>query len=228
MNDYLTRSKQLLGEEAINSLADKCVLVIGLGGVGGTAFEALVRSGIKHFIIIDHDKVDASNLNRQLLYTSKDIGRVKVDAAKERALSIVTDLDITTINEFIDIKTIENFKNFKIDYIVDAIDKIPSKIAIVNFARSLHIKVITSLGMGNRIDPEKIILTTLDKTENDPLAKKLRSEFRKEGIPLKEINVVFSKEEPLIKDREISSMIMTPSTAGLLIAKKVITDLIKG
>ena len=224
MDNYLTRSKSLLGENVIDSFKDKTIMVIGLGGVGGTAFEALVRSGFKKFIIVDHDKVDVTNLNRQLLYTHNDVGRVKVEVAKERALQITNDLDIQIYPEFIDTNSLEKFNNFQIDYIIDAIDKIPSKIAIVKFAKEQNIKFIVSLGMGNRIDPEKVKITRLDKTENDPLAKKLRNEFRKENIDLKGINVVFSNEDPLVKQVTISSMMMVPSTAGLLIAKKVITD----
>ena len=224
MDNYLNRSKLLLGGDVIKSFENKTIMVIGLGGVGGTAFEALVRSGFKSFIIVDHDKVDETNLNRQILYTKKDVGRYKVDVAKERAVSIVPDLKIETFAEFIDINTIQNLSNFKIDYIVDAIDKIPSKISIVKFALERNIKFVISLGMGNRIDVTKVSLTRLDKTENDPLAKALRLTLRKEGIDLKKVNVVFSKENPIIKDKVISSMMMVPSTAGLLIAQKVITD----
>ncbi len=226
MNKYLDRTSKLIGEDALEKIASKTILIIGLGGVGGTAFEALVRSGFKSFIIVDGDKVDETNLNRQVLYTLKDVGVDKSEAAAQRALSICPDLKIEKYNEFIDANSIQKFKNFKIDYIVDAIDKIPSKIAIVNFANERHIPIIMSLGMGKRLDPELVTLTRLDKTENDPLAKKLRRELRKNNIPL-EINVVFSKENQLVKSQEIASMMMVPSTAGLLIAKKIIKDILE-
>ncbi len=228
MSDYLSRTKTLLGDSVVESFKDKAIMIFGLGGVGGTAFECLVRSGFKSFIIVDFDKVDVTNLNRQILYTSKDIGKNKVDIAKQKALSINPDLKIEIYNEFVDNQTIQKFKNSKIYYIVDAIDKIPSKIAIVKFAQENNIKMIMSLGMGNRVDPEKVTLTRLDKTSNDALAKKIRSELRKENIDLKTINVVFSKEEPLVKSNVVSSMMMVPSEAGLLIAKQIINDLSKG
>lgn len=227
MDRYLERTISLIGEQAVNRVSSKTIMVIGLGGVGGTAFEALVRSGFKNFIIVDGDVVDESNLNRQILFTKKDVGRSKAIVAKEKALSICEDLAIQEYHEFIDENSIQKFENFKIDYIVDAIDKIPSKIAIVNFAKNHNIPFIVSLGMGNRLDPEMVTITRLDKTENDPLAKKLRGEFRKAGIPLKDINVIFSKEAPLVKSTTISSMMMVPSTAGLLIAKKIIKDIME-
>ena len=227
MDKYLERTSSLIGEESLKKIQSKTIMVIGLGGVGGTAFEALVRSGFKSFIIVDGDTIDETNLNRQILFTKNDVGRYKAIVAKERALSICPDLNIENFNDFIDINSIEKFKNFKIDYIVYAIDKIPSKIAIVNFARNRQIPLIMSLGMGKRIDPEEVCITRLDKTENDPLAKKLRGELRKENIPLKEINVIFSKENPLNNSNVIASMMMVPSTAGLLITKHIINDIIK-
>ena len=226
MDSYLTRTNMLLGEDNVLSLQDKTIMVIGLGGVGGTAFEALVRSGFKKFIIVDFDKVDVTNLNRQILYTNEDVGKVKVEAARDRALKISPELDIQVFNEFIDTNSLEKFNNFKIDYIIDAIDKIPSKIAIVKFAQKQNIKFLVSLGMGNRLDPSKVMITRLDKTENDPLAKKIRSILRKEDIDLKAVNVVFSKEDPLVKSSIVSSMMMVPSTAGLIIAKYVLSTIL--
>lgn len=222
MDDYLTRSKQLLGGEVIDNFVDKTILIFGLGGVGGTSFISLVRSGFKKFIIVDKDVVEPSNLNRQLLFLSTDIGKDKVEVAKNYALNIASDIVVESFKMFVDSSTISVFENMKIDFIVDAIDFIPGKIAITKFAISHSIPFILSLGMGNRINPEDVTLTTLNKTTNDPLAKKLRYEFSKENIPLNDINVVFSKEEPIIKLPKPSSMIMVPSAAALLIAKYVI------
>ena len=219
MSTYLDKSIQLLGEECIKSLGDKTVLVIGLGGVGGTALEALARSGIRKFVLIDFDVVDVTNLNRQILYTKADVGRNKVDVAKERLLKINPNFEIETLNKKIEESTLDDVELGKIDFIVDAIDYIAGKLHIIEFAIKHKIPFITSLGMGNRLNPEDVCLTKLNKTENDPLAKKLRYEVKQKGLDLKDVNVVFSKEIPLIKSPKPASMMMVPSTAGLIIAK---------
>ena len=222
MNDYLDRSKQLLGEDRINALADKVILVIGIGGVGGTALEALARSGFKKFILIDSDVVDTSNLNRQILFTAKDIGKEKVFVAKERLLSINPNFEVKTIVSKIGNTKLERLNLGKIDFIVDAIDYVEGKLHIYEFAQQNNIPFISSLGMGNRFNPEYVTLTNLNKTENDPLAKKIRYLAKQKGLDLKAIPVVFSKEVPAIKSPKPTSMIMVPSTAGLLIAKYVL------
>ena len=226
MKTYLDKSIQLLGEEKIKTLGDKTVLVIGLGGVGGTALEALARSGIKKFVLIDFDKVDETNLNRQVLYTKKDIGRNKVDAAKERLLMINPEFEIKTLYVKVEESTLSVLNLSNVDFVIDAIDYIPGKLHIIEFSIKNKIPFITSLGMGNRLNPEDVVLTKLNKTENDPLAKKLRYEAKQRGIDLKEINVVFSKEIPLINSPKPASMMMVPSTAGLLIAKYVLTTIL--
>ena len=226
MSTYLDKSIQLLGEQNIKSLESKVILVIGLGGVGGTALEALARSGFKKFILIDCDKVDESNLNRQILYTRNDIGKNKVDAAKEHLLKINNEFEIKTINTKVEETTLDELKLGKIDFIIDAIDYIPGKLHIIEYSLRSKIASISSLGMGNRLNPEEVILTRLNKTENDPLAKKLRYEAKQKGLDLKEINVVFSKEVPLIKSPKPASMMMVPSTAGLIIAKYVLSTIL--
>lgn len=226
MSTYLDKSIQLLGEDRIKSLGEKTVLVIGLGGVGGTALEALARSGVKNFVLIDFDKVDESNLNRQILYTMADVGKNKVDVAKDHILKLNSNLSVTTFNTKVEETTLDNLKLGKVDFIVDAIDYIPGKLHIIEFAIKNKIPFITSLGMGNRLNPEDVCVTKLNKTENDPLAKKLRYEVKQKGLDLKEVNVVFSKEIPLIKSPKPASMIMVPSTAGLLIAKYVLSTIL--
>lgn len=226
MSTYLDKSIQLLGEEKIKSLGEKTILLIGLGGVGGTALEALARSGIKNFVLIDFDKVDNSNLNRQILYTSVDVSRNKVDVAKERILKICSEINIRTLNTKIEENTLNNIGLGKVDFIIDAIDYIPGKLHIIDFSLKNKIPFITSLGMGNRLNPEDVCITKLNKTENDPLAKKLRYEVKLRGLDLKEVNVVFSKEIPLIKSPKPASMMMVPSTAGLLIAKYVLSTIL--
>lgn len=222
MSDYLDKTKQLLGEDKINSFQDKVILVVGIGGVGGTALEALARSGFKKFILIDADVVDASNLNRQILFTSDDIGKNKVDEAKKHLLKINNSLDIRVFKSKIGDIKLDELELGKIDFIVDAIDSVDGKLHIYEFAQKKHIPLISSLGMGNRVDPECVTITKLNKTENDPLARKIRYLAKQKGLDLKEINVVFSKETPLIKSPKPASMMMVPSTAGLLIAKYVL------
>ena len=226
MSTYLDKSIQLLGDEAIKSLSNKTVVVIGLGGVGGTALEALARSGIKKFVLIDFDKVDESNLNRQILYTKPDVGRNKVEVAKEHLKKINSEFKIATIDKKIEESTLDELNLGKVDFIIDAIDYIPGKLHIIEYSLKNKIPFVTSLGMGNRLNPEDVCLTKLNKTENDPLAKKLRYEAKQKGLDLKEINVVFSKEIPLIKSPKPASMMMVPSTAGLIIAKYVLSTII--
>lgn len=221
MGSYLDRTIKMLGEDKINSLKNKRVLVAGLGGVGGTALEALARSGINNFVIVDFDNVDESNLNRQILYFYDDIGLEKVGVAKKRMLDINPNLNIEVLSMKITPETINDFPK-DIDFIVDAIDYIPGKLAIYKFAIKNKIPYISSLGMGNRIDPTQVMITKLNQTAGDPLARKIRYECKSEGIDLSKINVVFSKETPLIKSKEPGSMMMVPSTAGLLMAKYVI------
>lgn len=222
MSDYLDKSKQLLGAEKIKALEDNVILVIGLGGVGGTALEALARSGFKKFILIDSDVVDVTNLNRQVLFTSEDIGKNKTDIAKQHLLRINNSLDIQIFNSKIGDIKLDELMLGKVDFIVDAIDSVDGKLHIYEYAQANHIPFISSLGMGNRVDPECVTITKLNKTENDPLAKKIRYLAKQKGLDLKEIPVIFSKEIPLIKSPKPASMMMVPSTAGLLIAKYVL------
>ena len=226
MSNYLERSEQLLGKDKIESLADKRILVIGVGGVGGTALESLARTGFKKFLLIDADKVDVSNLNRQLLFTLDDVEKDKVEAAKERLLKINPEFEISVVKARIGEVELDELKLPKIDFIVDAIDDVEGKLHIYEFAQKSKIPFISSLGMGNRIDPEYVTITKLNKTENDPLAKKIRYLAKQRGLDLKEIPVVFSKETPLVKSPKPTSMMMVPSTAGLLITKYVLITIL--
>lgn len=226
MSDYLERSKQLIGEDKIKTLEDKVILVIGVGGVGGTALEALARSGFKRFILVDNDKVEESNLNRQVLFTLDDVGQDKVVAAKNRLLKINPKFDIKTIKGTIGDTNLNDLNLGKVDFIIDAIDDVEGKLCIYEYALANHISFISSLGTGNRLNPELVTLTKLNKTENDPLAKKVRYLAKQRGIDLKEVPVVFSKETPVVRLPKPASMMMVPSTAGLLIAKYVLTTIL--
>ena len=222
MNNIFDRSVGLLGEDAFNLIQDKVIAIFGLGGVGGTALEALARTGFKNFILIDFDKVDPSNLNRQILYTSEDIGRAKVEAAKERILSINSGANIK--NDAI--KAQEFDFNQKIDFIVDAIDDVEGKLFILNKAQELDILSIMSLGMANRFDPSKVKIAKLNQTHSDPLAKKIRYLAKKQGLDISKVAVVISEELPQKNGEKLYSTMMVPSSAGLSIAKYILECII--
>ena len=220
--DIFARSVGLLGEDNFNKLQDKVIAVFGLGGVGGTALEALARTGFQHFIIIDFDKVDASNLNRQILYTSKDIGRDKVEAAKERLLAINPDVDAKVFKG----KAQEFDFNQKLDFVVDAIDDVEGKLYILQKCKENNIQTIMSLGMANRFNPEQVRVMKLNQTSNDPLAKKIRYLVKHNEIDIKDVMVVISEELPQKNQEKLYSTMMVPSSAGLTIAKYILNRII--
>ena len=222
MNDIFERSKGLLGEERYNKLKDKTIAVIGLGGVGGTALESLARTGIENFIIIDFDVVDSSNLNRQILYTYQDIGKEKVVVAKQRIESINPNVKISAISAKIGAELPNLLNKYRVDFIVDAIDDVNGKVQIVKYAINNKIPFIISLGMANRLDPSKVFITRLDKTTNDPLARKFRYELKKEGIDTKEVKCVVSSEQPFKEGNKLFSLMQVPSSSGLNISYYVL------
>lgn len=219
------RLELLIGKENIEKISKINVLIVGIGGVGGTALEALVRSGVKNITIIDKDVISESNLNRQILSTRDSIGLYKVDVGINRCKSINPDVNITGLKINLDEKNVNELEYF--DYIIDACDDINAKLALMQYANKNNINLISSMGTGKRLNPSNVIITRLDKTSNDPLAKKMRYEARKRGLKLN-IPVVCSKEEPINNDRIIASSIFVPSTAGLMLAyyiiEKVIND----
>ena len=219
------RLELLIGKENIEKISKINVLIVGIGGVGGTALEALVRSGVKNITIIDKDVYSESNLNRQILSTRDSIGLYKVDVGINRCKSINPDVNITGLKINLDEKNVNELEYF--DYIIDACDDINAKLALMQYANKNNINLISSMGTGKRLNPSNVIITRLDKTSNDPLAKKMRYEARKRGLKLN-IPVVCSKEEPINNERIIASSIFVPSTAGLMLAyyiiEKVIND----
>ena len=219
------RLKYLIGEENVESLADKCVLVIGLGGVGGYSVESLVRSGIGHLIIVDGDVVDETNLNRQIIATSSVIGKSKVDLFYSRIKDINPDCVVTQINKFIDKDNIDELFCYDIDYLIDACDSLDTKFLIIKNCLEKNIPFISSMGTGNRMDPSKFSITTLDKTMNDPVAKILRKRVRDEHLKGK-IKVLCSSEVPKKLGNKIGSNSFVPPSAGLLITSYVINDFI--
>ena len=222
MNNIFERSIGLLGKENFDLIQEKVIAVFGLGGVGGTALEALARTGFKHFIIVDFDKVDASNLNRQILYTAQDIGKNKVDSAKARILAINSEADIKTCN----VKAQDFDFNQKVDFFVDAIDDVEGKLFLLSKAQESNTPLIMSLGMANRFNPEQVKVCKLNQTKNDPLAKKIRYLAKKAELDLSKINVVISEEIPQKNAEKLYSTMMVPSAAGLTIAKFILNSII--
>ena len=219
------RVVSFMGEDNFNKIKEKTVLVVGLGGVGGYAVEALVRSGISNIIIIDYDKVDISNLNRQIITNQENIGKYKVDVVKERIKLINPECNVIIHNTFLDKDTINILDNYKIDYIVDACDSVQAKKLLIDYSISKDIKLIASMGTANKMDPTKLEILDIRKTSYDPLAKILRK-YVMDKKTNKKIMVVSSTEVPVRKDM-LSSLVFVPASAGLLCANYIIRDIIK-
>ncbi|MCQ2752816.1 MAG: tRNA (adenosine(37)-N6)-dimethylallyltransferase MiaA [Bacilli bacterium] len=226
-DDIHARTKALIGKANLERLKKTSVAIFGIGGVGGTAAEALVRSGIAHLYLIDYDQVNASNLNRQILFTKDDLKKDKVKVAKKRFNQINPDVKVHIYKLFLNEKNIKDLPLAKFDYVLDAIDALPSKVALIKCLLKKKIPFVSSLGMGNRLNPSKLVITTLDQTHDDPLAKKLRSELKRNKIDLKKVKVVASNEIPMKDKPIVTSMMFVPSTAGLLLAGYVIESILK-
>lgn len=222
-----SRSIALIGEDKVDKLHKAKVLVLGLGGVGGTAAEALARSNIGKLFLVDKDVVDESNLNRQLLYTYTDIGKKKSDCATKRLSSINPDIECVGLDRLVDSNFFEDFDFSDIDFVIDAIDDVPAKLVIAEYCLSKNIPFVMSLGMGNRLDPSKVSVMKLNQTSGDPLAKKIRRLAKGKGLDISKITTVLSMETPLVRMPKPSSMMMVPSSAGLIIAHYVIVSLLK-
>ena len=233
MNQY-TRLEMLIGKENLEKLHDKKVLIFGLGGVGGNVCDALARSGIMNFTIVDNDKVNITNINRQLIANLDTVGRFKVDVMEEHLKSINKDIKVTKKNMFYLPENGDEFDFDKYDYVIDAIDTVSAKIDIVFRCFSQQIPVISALGCGNKTDPTKLEVTDISKTEYDPLAKVMRRELRNRGI--NHLKVIYSKEKSIEHQFEVEnndkkvvpgSTAFVPPVAGIIIASEVIKDLLK-
>lgn len=217
---------ELLIQDKINDIYNKTVLIIGLGGVGSYAVEALVRSGISNLIIVDNDTISLTNLNRQLMAYHTNIGNFKTDEIEKRILSINPNASVTKITKFIDMNNINNLFNTHIDYVVDACDTLMVKLELIRICKNKNIKLISSMGTGNKMDPSKLKIMDIRKTSYDPLAKKIRKMIKDEKINGK-VMVVCSDEEPKVKiDKVIPSNSFVPATAGLLCASYIINDIV--
>ncbi len=224
MNEY-SRIEKMLGKDFIGKINKLTVMIVGLGGVGGIALEVLARSGICNFVLVDYDVIEKSNLNRQILTTLDNIGKFKTEAAKERLSLINKNCKLKIYNKKVD----NNFFDLelpKIDFIVDACDDINAKILLIKYALKNNIEIISSCGTGNKIHPEMLEITNIWKTEQDPLAKALRTRLKKENLNYK-LPVVCSKEPPLIKTKDsVGSLATVTNSAGILLASYVINKYI--
>lgn len=248
MLTQFSRTELLLGKEAMDKLANSRVAVFGIGGVGGYVCEALVRTGVGAFDLIDDDKVCLTNLNRQIIATRKTVGQYKVDVMKERMLEINPKVDVRVHTCFFLPENAEEFPFEEYDYIVDAVDTVTAKISLVMKAQEMNIPIISSMGAGNKLDASKFQVADIYKTKVCPLAKVMRRELKKRGV--KKLKVVYSEEQPTrpIEDMSVScrthcicppgakhkcterrdipgSVAFVPSVVGLIIAGEVVKDL---
>lgn len=230
--EQFSRTEMLIGKENLETLHSKTVLIFGIGGVGSYVAEALARSGIGNLILVDNDVVSLSNINRQIIALHSTIGKAKVEIMKERILDINPNTNVLCYQEFATPENIDKFITKDLDYVIDAIDTVKSKIAIIEKAKELNIPIISSMGTGNKLEPLKFKITDISKTSVCPLAKVIRKELKERGI--KKVKVLFSEELPskVIKNDSTgkavpASIAFVPSVAGLAIAGEVIRDFIQ-
>ena len=250
MLNQFSRTELLLGKEAMEKLQNSKVAIFGIGGVGGYVCEALVRSGVYHFDLIDDDQVCLTNLNRQIHATRKTVGKYKAEVMKERMLEINPNTDIEIHKCFFLPETAKDFPFDTYDYIVDAVDTMTAKLELVVKAKEMNIPIISSMGAGNKLDASAFRVSDIYKTKMDPLARVMRKELKKRHI--NKLKVVYSEEKPIrpIEDMSIScrthcicppgakhkcterrdipgSIAFVPSVVGLIIAGEVVKDLCK-
>ncbi len=229
--EFSSRTELLLGADGLAKLAAARVAVFGLGGVGSYAAEALVRAGVGHFLLVDHDVVSLSNLNRQLHATRKTVGQKKTEAMRERMLDVNPDADVESIDAFYEPNCAEDFFSAPLDYIIDAVDTVTAKLSLAVEATRRNIPIISSMGAGNKLDPTLFEVADIYETSVCPLAKTMRKELKKRGVP--RLKVVYSKEPPLSAVASESdhgrhapgSVSFVPSVAGLILAGEVIRAL---
>ena len=234
MDDLFARTRLLLGQDGLDRLAAARVAVFGVGGVGGYVVEALARSGVGALDLIDSDTVDATNLNRQIIATVDAIGRSKVEVAAERVASINPSCVVRAHQCFFLPETAGQFDFAAFDYVIDAVDTVSAKIALVEAAFAAGVPIVSSMGAGNKLDPTAFRVADIYETSVDPLARVMRRELRRRGIP--SLKVVYSTEPPLVPaDDDMAvkdgtrpapgSVAFVPSVAGLILGGEVVKDL---
>ncbi|MCI5862812.1 MAG: tRNA threonylcarbamoyladenosine dehydratase [Lachnospiraceae bacterium] len=232
MTNNFQRFAMLIGKDKIEELNKKKVIIFGLGGVGGSLAEALTRAGIGHFTLVDKDSFDETNLNRQLFATYKTVGMNKTDVAKEKMLSINPNAEIETRKMFFLPENSDEFDFSQYDYVVDAIDNVTAKIALILKAKKEGANVISSMGMGNKFDPTQIKIDDIYKTSVCKLAKVMRKELKKRGVT--DLKVAYSTEIPVKPlfiaegndERTPGSSPFVPPCAGIIMAGEIIKDLL--
>ena len=224
MNQF-ERTELLIGEEAVKKLKNAHVAVFGIGGVGGYATEALARSGVGELTIVDKDDVDITNINRQIIALHSNIGKPKVSVMEERLKDINPDIKVNAKELFFLPDTADQFDFEEYDYIVDAVDTVTAKLAIIEKAHKAGTPVISAMGAGNKLNPTKFEVTDISKTSVCPLARVMRKELKARGI--NHLKVVYSTEEPKQRSETVASIATVPSVCGLLLANEVIKDLTK-
>lgn len=231
--EKFSRTEMLIGNSGMEKLKNAKVAIFGIGGVGSFVCEGLARSGVGNFILIDYDKSDESNINRQVIATMSNIGKYKVDLMKERILDINPDANVETVKEFYTADSESDIITKDLSYAVDCVDTIMAKIAIVCRCNELDVPVISSMGTGNKLDPTMFEVADIYETSVCPLARILKKDFKKRNI--EKLKVVYSKEQPINtndceinKDRKFKvkgSVSFVPSVAGLIIAGEVVKDI---
>ena len=236
MANQFNRTELLLGKENMEKLSKAHILIFGVGGVGGYVVEALARSGIYHFTIVDNDTISETNINRQIIATLDTIGQDKVEVMRNRILSINKDAVVEIRKCFYLPETANEFDFSQYDYVVDCVDTVKAKLSIIEEAKRNNVPVISAMGAGNKINPAMLEVSDISKTSVDPLAKVIRTELRKRGI--NHLKVVYSKEQPIkISDPNVElkeksqrpvpgSTAFVPSAMGLIMASEIIKDLI--
>ena len=223
-----TRCEQLVGAEALGKLKNSSVAVIGIGGVGGFAAEALARSGVGRLALVDKDVVEESNINRQIVALGSTVGRPKVEVMKQRILDINPEASVESFCRFYLPDNADFINLADYDYVLDAVDNVTAKIELIKRCRSGNIRIISAMGAGNKLDPSKLEIADISRTNYCPLAKTVRKKLSELGI--KDVKVAYSSEPPrsLSSARTPASMMPVPASMGLLIAAEVIKDLIGG
>ncbi len=220
------RLERIIGEDKLELLHNKKVLVIGLGGVGGMAVETLIRNGIEDIIVVDNDKIDITNKNRQVIALDSNIGEYKTDAFEKRIKDINNNVRVTKITKYINEDNIEELFLYNPDYIIDACDTVNTKVLIIEECLKRNIKFISSMGMGKKIDISKLEITEINKTSYDKIAKVIRKKLREDKV-IGKVPVLSSKEQPIDTKEEIGSYSPVTMSAGIYLGDYIIKDIIK-
>ena len=234
MTGACSRTELLIGADGLARLAQARVAIFGVGGVGSFAAEGLIRAGVGHFLLVDHDTVDVSNINRQIHATTRTVGQKKTDVMRARMLEINPNAEIRAIDELYTPDRADAFFSELIDYIVDAVDMVSAKISLAEEATRRGIPIVSSMGAGNKLDPTRFEVADIYETTVCPLAKVMRKELKKRGVP--RLKVVYSQEPPLrpapadeetgdTRRQPPGSISFVPSVAGLILAGEVVRDL---